>query len=76
MGIACVQAHHRIFLWNTRQPDMLLCPETIRSRYKTQPGKKDSPERFPARITIYEIPVNAGAKQKAGKGNDRPENPL
>ena len=29
MGIACVQAHHRISLWNTRQPDMLLCPETV-----------------------------------------------
>ena len=26
MGIACVQAHHRISLWNTRQPDVLYNP--------------------------------------------------
>ena len=74
MGIACVQAHHRISLWNTRQPDMFFHP-IIRFLWN-QRKKADSPDHFPSRIPIYEKPVNTGQIQKAGKSNDRPENPL
>lgn len=40
MGIACVQAHQRISLWNTRQPDMLFPTPHSQKRHIMDPYRE------------------------------------